>query len=202
MDAGPVLRRFSRVVSARRSSESRKPATGSTQGSRPRRAPRNVEVSRGVIRDLLCSVHASNAPRSRLGGRREQRVTRGYADRVQTELRRDLVRAIRIRDQVTVAALRSALSALANAEAVDAAEAHQGTVGGHPTLAGSLVGVGAAEVDRRVLAAAETEAILRAEVAERVEAAGEYRRLGNNDRAIRLEEEADVLRRYLPDVTS
>jgi uncharacterized protein YqeY len=91
---------------------------------------------------------------------------------------------------------------LANAEAVDAAEAQQDTAGGHPTIAGSLVGVGAAEVDRRELAAAEMEAILRAEVAERVEAAAEYRRLGHNDRAIRLEREADVLRRYLPGVIS
>jgi uncharacterized protein YqeY len=98
--------------------------------------------------------------------------------------------------------LRSALAALANAEAVDAAEAHQAIVGGHPTIAGSLVGVGAAEMDRRELSAAETEAIVRAEIAERVEAAAEYRRLGHNDRAARLEEEAEVLRRHLPDVAS
>jgi uncharacterized protein YqeY len=121
---------------------------------------------------------------------------------VQAELRRDLVRALKTRDEATAAALRSALAALANAEAVDAAEPRQATVGGHPTIAGSLVGVGAAEVDRRELAAAEMEAIVRAEVVERVEAAAEYRRLGHNDRATRLEEEADVLRRYLPDVTS
>jgi uncharacterized protein YqeY len=117
-------------------------------------------------------------------------------------MRRDLVRAVRTRDQVTAAALRSALAALANAEAVDAAEAQQDTAGGHPTIAGSLVGVGAAEVDRRELTATETEAILRAEVTERVEAAAEYRRSAHNDRAARLEEEAEVLRRYLPDVAS
>lgn len=129
-------------------------------------------------------------------------TTRGYADQVQVQLRRDLVRALRTRDEVTAAALRSALAALANAEAVDTAPADQAPVGGHPTIAGSLVGVGAAEVDRRELTAVEMEAILRAEVAERVEAAAEYRRLGHNDRAIRLEEEADVVRRYLPGVTS
>ena len=120
---------------------------------------------------------------------------------MQAELRRDLVRAIRSRDEVAVAALRSALAALANAEAVDAAQARLAVAEG-PTIAGSLVGVGAAEVDRRELAPADVAAILRAEVAERIEAAADYRRRGHDDRAARLEEEAEVLRSYLQGVTS
>jgi len=120
---------------------------------------------------------------------------------VQAELRRDLVRAIKTRDEVAAAALRSALAAVANAEAIDTAEAHQAAVGG-PTIARSVVGVGAAEVDRREIAAAEVAAILRAEVDERIEAATEYRRRGHDDRAARLEEEAKVLCSYVSGVKS
>jgi uncharacterized protein YqeY len=121
---------------------------------------------------------------------------------VRALIRRDLGEAIRARDAVTAAALRSVLAALANAEAIDPVEAGQAIAGGHPTVAGSRLGAGAADAPRRELTAADMEAIVQGEIAERVEAAAVYRRRGHHDRAARLEEEAAVLRRYLPDVPS
>jgi uncharacterized protein len=113
------------------------------------------------------------------------------------ELRRDLAVAVRARDPVATSALRSALAAIENAGAADPAEAPEPGVGRSP-IAGSVRGLGAAEVRRRELTAAEVEEIVRAEVAGRLAAAGDYLRLGRRDRAERLRAEAAVLTRYLP----
>ena len=116
-------------------------------------------------------------------------------------LRSDLTRALKARDQVAVAALRSALAALENAEAVrapDAAAPGAATSNdGGEFIAGSLVGVGAAEVERRSLAEDEVRALLHAQVAEREQAAAEYDLLGRREEAERLRAEAGVLEAHL-----
>jgi uncharacterized protein YqeY len=99
---------------------------------------------------------------------------------------------MKARDRAAVAALRSALGAIANAEAVDPAQAPRPDVG-HPEIAGTVVGVGAAEVERRTLTDAEAEAIVRAEVAGRRSAASEYERAGQQARADLLRAEARAL---------
>lgn len=100
--------------------------------------------------------------------------------------------AMKARDRRTVSALRSALAAIANAEAVE--------VGGE-VLAGAIeaspVGVGAAEVARRVLSEADVAAIVRAEIAERRAAADAYEAAGHGERAAELVAEADALAPYL-----
>jgi uncharacterized protein len=121
---------------------------------------------------------------------------RGTLVRMRAELRRDLAAAIRTRDAVAVAALRTALAAIENAEAVPPEEAGAAHPGGSP-VAGAVVGLGAGEVRRRELTDGDVERIVRAEVTERVTAAGEYERRGQEDWAGRLRAEADVLRRYL-----
>ena len=123
--------------------------------------------------------------------------TGSYGGAVRDLLRSDLLRAMRARDRVAVAALRSALAALENAEAVplpDTSPPSDGSPddGGGP-FAGSRLGAGAAEVDRRLLGAAEEEALVRAQVAERRDAAAELERLGRAERAERLRAEAAVL---------
>jgi uncharacterized protein len=134
---------------------------------------------------------------------------------------------MKARDQPAVTALRSALAAIDNAEAVDiaratpAAEEHPAvageTTGGETTgggipdrgiaggkvagggIAGAAVGLGAAEVERRTLTSAEMEAIVREEVAERQTAARAYERAGQSGHAERLRAEAEVLSAYLGD---
>jgi uncharacterized protein len=107
-------------------------------------------------------------------------------------LRDALPVALKARDRVAVAALRSTLAALDNAEAV-AGPASAGPL----SIERSAVGVGAAEVARRELTGADVEEIVRAEVAEREAAASDYDRAGRTDRAEQLRAEVRVLAAYL-----
>ncbi|WP_236241722.1 hypothetical protein [Streptomyces sp. CC228A] len=100
---------------------------------------------------------------------------------------------MRARDKVAVSALRAALAALDNAEAVplDAAAPAAGALEAAP------VGAGATEVARRELTEREVQAVLRAEVAERLAAAGQLTAPAHAGRAERLRAEAEVLLRFL-----
>jgi uncharacterized protein len=116
--------------------------------------------------------------------------------RVRTGLRRDLTTALKARDRVAIAALRSALAAIENAEAPAIDQSGSKAVQSEH-LAGSVVGAGAAEVQRRQLTESELRAIVEAEVHERLVAAAGYERTGRDDLAQRLRSEVDVLSRYL-----
>ena len=105
---------------------------------------------------------------------------------------------------VAAFALRSALSAIGNPEAVPA-----GTGGGAdpaapdagavppratgPYVAGTVPGLGAAELPRRRRTEADASEIIRAEAAERAAAAGQCEHAGHPDRAERLRREARIL---------
>ena len=71
------------------------------------------------------------------------------SDDLRTRLRRRLSTAVRAQDRPAVSALRSALAALDNAEAVQPGEGFQPEVSQH--VAGGVAGLGAAEVERQVL---------------------------------------------------
>ena len=140
-------------------------------------------------------------------------------------MRRALTAAMKTRDRPTVTALRSALAAIDNAEAVDIATTPR-AAGGYPPsadaqpgegrpasaedpsagqreptvegrIAGAAVGLGAAEVERRTLTPAETQAIVRGEVAERQTAAHAYERAEQPGHAERLRAEAEVVGAFL-----
>ena len=107
---------------------------------------------------------------------------------VRSRLRRALTEALKARDASTASALRSALSAIGNAEAVDQAEAGPGRPGasGSVHFAGAVAGLGAGEAERRLLTEADVAAIVRAEAAEREAAASQYERSGHTARAAGL----------------
>jgi uncharacterized protein YqeY len=111
-------------------------------------------------------------------------------------LRAALTAAMKARDPAVVAALRSALAAIDNAEAVDPAHAPAVGLGAGP-VAKAVAGLGAGEVPRRLLTADEETAVVAAEVAERRAAASQYDQLGRADDARRLRTEADVLAAHL-----
>ena len=111
---------------------------------------------------------------------------------VRTRLRQALREALSARDKTAVSALRSALGAIDNAEAIHPGSAPAPTAS-NPHFAGSVAGLGAAEAGRRSLSEAEAGEIVRAEVAERQAAAIEYERGGHAARADRLRREARVL---------
>jgi uncharacterized protein YqeY len=114
---------------------------------------------------------------------------------MRADLRRDLSAALKSRDRAAIGALRSALAALENAEAVPADSS--GSTGASSEHVAGTVEHGAAEAPRRHLTEAEVRAVVEAEVHDRRSAALEYEQLGRGDHAVRLRAEADVLARYL-----
>jgi hypothetical protein len=96
------------------------------------------------------------------------------------------------RDGLATGALRSALAAIDNAEAVDVSLA--------PTTGSSALGVsglGAGEVPRQHLDEAHMEDIVCREIGERLLAAEDYDSLGQLAESARLRAEAEVLQRQL-----
>ena len=94
--------------------------------------------------------------------------------------------AIKARDRNAASALRSALSSIDNAGAVERSGSTKATLG---------VGVG--DVARRELSEQDMLEILRAEVRERSAAAAEYERLGRGEEARRLRAEAEAIASHL-----
>jgi uncharacterized protein YqeY len=111
------------------------------------------------------------------------------------QLRHALKTAMRSRDTAAVTALRSALAAIDNAEAIssDAPATH---IGDGP-IAGAVNGLGGSEAARRELTEPEIIELVAAQARERDDAADEYQRLGQHDAADRLRAEAAVLRQHL-----
>jgi uncharacterized protein YqeY len=114
-------------------------------------------------------------------------------DRLRTALRV----AMRARDGAAVAALRSAIAAVDNAGAVTAQAPPTGAPSAPSAtcadVAGALAGLGAGEVPRRELTEPEVADLIRAEVTDRLAAAGDYQRSGRAERADRLRREAAAL---------
>ncbi|MEU7745552.1 GatB/YqeY domain-containing protein [Nonomuraea sp. NPDC049158] len=116
---------------------------------------------------------------------------------MRANLRDDLKTALKARDRIAITALRSALAAIENAEAVAVDPPPPGAPEHNEHFAGSTAGLGAADVERRLLTEADLLSILEKEVRERSVAAREYERLGRDGHAERLRAEAEVLSRYL-----
>jgi uncharacterized protein YqeY len=108
-------------------------------------------------------------------------------------LRAALPAAMKARDRVAVAALRSTLAAIDNAEAVDRAA----SVDQHLGIEQIPVGVGATEVERRMLTEMQVERIVRIEVAEWETAARDYDGAGRPEQAKLLRGQASVLLAHL-----
>lgn len=113
-------------------------------------------------------------------------------DTIQTHLRAALRSAMKCRDKAAVSGLRSAMAALANAEAVDTGTTRRGGA-----IEEAPVGVGSTEVARRVLTDADAVAILGAEMTEREQAAHDYEARGEHERVGRLRAEAAAIRGVL-----
>lgn len=110
------------------------------------------------------------------------------ASLMKARLSADLRQALKEKDRPRAALLRSLVAALDNAEAP-------------PATAGPAWGQdfrsGAAEVERRVLDDRDVQRILAAEIEEREDAAAQFERLGQAQRAAALRFEATLARQYL-----
>jgi hypothetical protein len=107
-------------------------------------------------------------------------------------MRAALPAAMKQRDTTTVTALRSALAAIENAEAVPGAETPAPIIG-NSGIAGGAVGLGAGDVPRRDLSETQVAEIVRREISDRHQAADLYERAGRDDHARELRDQADVL---------
>ncbi len=104
-------------------------------------------------------------------------------------LRAGLRDAMRARDQVAVRTLRTALGAIANAEAPP--------LGDIPAPRGEPVVGQLVEHPRLVLSDDDVAEVLRAEIADRRDTIAQYRRAGRDTPAAELETQIVVLERYL-----
>ena len=112
------------------------------------------------------------------------------ASPLRQNLRTALTAAMRGRDRVAVSVLRTTLAAIDNAEAVVPATPAAGT---SLAIEHIPIGAGATETERRLLTESDVEAIVHAELADRLRAAAEYEGVGRPDHAERMRIEADVL---------
>lgn len=112
---------------------------------------------------------------------------------LRVRMRQALPEAMRARDKAAVSALRSTLAALDNAEAVPVGPA---ALRGR-ALEQAPVGVGVTEAARHELSDSGVAEIVRAEVAERLEAADRLSAPAHAERAARLRAEAAVLLGFL-----
>jgi hypothetical protein len=96
-----------------------------------------------------------------------------------------------------MAAIRSALAAVAEAEAVTADHSARSAGVTSQHVAGSIAGLGAGDVPRRELTERDVREVVSAEVAGRRAQARGYDELGEADAAERLRREADVLESFV-----
>jgi uncharacterized protein len=113
-------------------------------------------------------------------------------DELLTRMASALTAAMRARDTVATRAIRSALSAVANAQAVPVDSMPRAGA-----VEAAAVGAGAADAPRRELTPADVRAVVEAEVSEHDRSAAHLAQVGRPADASRVSAEADVLRALL-----
>jgi uncharacterized protein len=117
------------------------------------------------------------------------------AEALRAALRRGLTAALKARQPDAVAALRTAIAAIDNAEAVAAPDTSAPATSAR--IAGAHSGVGSAEAPRRRLDSGRVRSILRDQITEHTREADRYDALGRTDVARRLRDQARLLAQYL-----
>ena len=116
------------------------------------------------------------------------------AEILRTRLRTDLRAAMKAQRRDEMAALRTLIAAIDNAESVEDASSPPPSSTAH--VAGAVQGLGAADGARRSLSEHDLQRIIEAELWERDAQAERLTLLGRVDDASRLRTEADVIARY------
>lgn len=111
-------------------------------------------------------------------------------------LRNRLAAAMRARDRQTAGAMRSALAALDNAEAVPVTS-HGTSVATSEHVAGAAVGLGVGEAPRRLLSPDDERALVEREVAELRSSSAALAEAGRHERSSELIRIAETLEEVL-----
>ena len=118
-------------------------------------------------------------------------------DTLAAQLRADLSEAMRARDRTTVRVLRTALSAIANAEAQPDPDSTPTSLRSDGRIAGATEGLGATDIAGRELDEHDALVVLTAERDERLASADALAARGATEEADDLRAEAAVIDRYL-----
>jgi hypothetical protein len=116
------------------------------------------------------------------------------ADLLRARLRADLREAMKAQRRDEMAALRTLIAAIDNAESVEDPSPPPQPSSEH--VAGAVPGHGAADAARRSLSERDLQRVIEAELWERDAQAEKFTLLGRADDASRLRIEADVIARY------
>ena len=119
----------------------------------------------------------------------------GDAQAFRAALGQGLTAALKARDRDAMAALRTAIAAIGNAEAVPAPATNPPP--GSAYIAGAASGPGASEAARRQLSTSELRDIVRDQITSCAREADRYDALGRPDAAARLRRQASTLTAYL-----
>ncbi|WP_231750803.1 hypothetical protein [Mycobacterium sp. NAZ190054] len=117
---------------------------------------------------------------------------------VRDAMRRDLRAALKARRADVASALRVAIAAIDNAEAVGVGDEPAPASG---RIAGASAGLGAADVARRDLSVEDVAAVLDELIDSSLREADRYRGFGHLEAADRLIAQAELLRSYRPDLS-
>jgi uncharacterized protein YqeY len=115
------------------------------------------------------------------------------AERVCAALRLELTTAMKQRDPDAVVALRTAIAAIENAQAIEVRDTGLGATMAHMSRAGHEAAQ--TELPRRELSDAQVDAIIRAQINERQQDSKRYDALGQAEAATHLRAEAAALAR-------
>ena len=119
------------------------------------------------------------------------------AQALRAALRHGLTTALKARDTEALAALRTAVAAIDNAEAIATTDTHRPVTSAD--IAGASSGVGSTEAVRQSLSGAQLRDIVREQITEYAREADRYVVLGQPDAAHRLRHRARILAAYLPE---
>jgi len=109
-------------------------------------------------------------------------------------LRHGLTTALKARDAEALAALRTAIAAIDNAEAIATTDTQRPITSAD--IAGAASGVGSTEAVRRALSIGQLRDIMRQQITEYTHEADRYDALGQPDAALRLRHRARILAAY------
>jgi len=110
-------------------------------------------------------------------------------------LRQGLTSALKARDTEALAALRTAIAAIDNAEAIATIDTHRPVTSAD--IAGASSGVGSTEAVRQSLSSGQLRDIVREQITEYAREADRYDTLGQPDAAHRLRHRARILAAHL-----
>jgi uncharacterized protein len=110
-------------------------------------------------------------------------------------LRDGLTRALKARETEALSALRTAIAAIENAEAIATTDTQRPVTSAD--IAGASSGVGSTEAVRRSLSTGQLRDILAGQITEYAREADRYDALGQSDAAHRLRDRARILSAYV-----